>query len=168
MLSSEATNATNPRVPRKRNANKKKRIQKALADTILGSAGIELVGRDPLLEKLLTEGRPPAPTSSAYQILMHGEAVSIIGVPDRIWFDVASMRRLNSVRLRMSELGRNCAIVPYSALQSARADGESMRATLARALTTPESLFGVDDCVDPWSSRGIHALAKGPRVLSTG
>jgi len=110
-------NAHSAEEPRRRNKRQRRRLAAAVKHILVDDPAIIPLGDDPLFHTLLKDlgGAPPITVSC--QLMVQGQPVTLVAVPDRLWAKPGLMHRLMRVKSRMQELSRKCILLPQSALK---------------------------------------------------
>lgn len=76
----------------------------------------------------------PAQDFAITTIARHGVVLTFVGVPNRLWFDTASMLILYRTKRQMEQEGRLCFLIPQRALEATGALGGPRARKLFTAL----------------------------------
>lgn len=128
----------------------RRRLSGQLFNILGESKEVVVVGSDPLLVHYTrAEGLDPE-SLAACQILIDGAPVTIVGVPNRIWYG-SVMRDVHRVKRNMLASGRSCILVPQRALEGiarlhSRPIAERDPQILLQAIRTAPLLRDIDAC----------------------
>ncbi|WP_108398236.1 hypothetical protein [Devosia submarina] len=122
MLFKQDAGHSSNKKPRRRKKSQRSRIQHDLKQMMQGQEQVTLVGEDLLFRAVLNDLGGEPPTTAPFQVLCNNTAVTVVGIPDRLWNKPIAMARLERARNRMHALGRRCILLPQSGLRPAGLD----------------------------------------------
>jgi hypothetical protein len=128
----------------------RRRISAQLFGILRESKEIVVIGPDPLLiHYSRAEGLDPESLATC-QILIDGSPLTVVGVPNRIWYG-AVMRDVHRVKRNMLASGRSCILVPQRALEGiarlhSRPIANRDPQILLQAIRTAPLLRDIDAC----------------------
>lgn len=136
--------------PRLRSRQLRRRLSAQLFIILRESKEVVVIGADPLLiHYTRAEGLDPESLATC-QILIDGAPLTVVGVPNRIWYG-AAMRDVHRVKQIMLASGRSCILVPQRALDGiARTHSGSIEdrdpQILVQAIRMAPGLRDIDAC----------------------
>jgi hypothetical protein len=135
MLLDDTGTTCPPRSPRHRKKRQQRRLMTALIRTFEADERVVLLGPDPLLRMVIEAHFRITPSIATCQLLVESTSLTVIAVPDRLWHKPDPMKRLLEAKRRLAQLGRNCFLLPQSALEHARENADLAYRMLEAILT---------------------------------